>query len=163
MKRFAFVFACTALMVACATDYQDSGFTGGFSETLLSENVVKIHFRGNAYTSAERTSDFTLLRAAEFSLERGYSHFVILETNDWVKTSTQTTGGSTKTESSYNFETQKYEKHSVATSPKTVTTHKPRSELTIMMFGSKPDTEGLIFDANFIRESIRTKYEFQDQ
>src|SRR5437764_1386447 len=55
------------LFVACATPYQRHGFTGGFSESQLDENVFRVNFRGNGYTSPERAADFTLLRSAELA------------------------------------------------------------------------------------------------
>ena len=124
MKRIALIAISVLFFVSCATTYQDSGYTGGYSETLLDENIVKIQFKGNKYTSAERAADYAMLRAAEFTLERGYSYFVILESNEWIKTTTQTTGGGTTQKSVYSFEKQAYETVSVQNSPKTTTTNK---------------------------------------
>jgi hypothetical protein len=34
------------LLTSCATTYQKQGFTGGFSETQLGENIFQISFKG---------------------------------------------------------------------------------------------------------------------
>ncbi len=52
------------ILVGCATVYQRQSFTGGFSETQLGENIFQVSFKGNAYTSRKRASNFTLLRSA---------------------------------------------------------------------------------------------------
>ena len=75
------ILTITALLLAlqgCATAYQSQGFSGGYSETQLDENVFTVTFNGNGYTRGERATDFTLLRSAELTLERGYKYFVIV-------------------------------------------------------------------------------------
>ncbi len=47
------------ILAGFATAYQRQSFTGGFSETQLGENIFQVSFKGNAYTSRERASDFT--------------------------------------------------------------------------------------------------------
>jgi hypothetical protein len=64
-----------ATLSACATAYQRDGFTGGFSETQLDENVWRVTFEGNGYTREQRAEDFALLRSAELTLEKGFYAF----------------------------------------------------------------------------------------
>jgi len=45
-----------ALLAGCATPYQHRGFTGGFSETQLDENVFQMRFNGND-TYDQRAAD----------------------------------------------------------------------------------------------------------
>lgn len=61
----------------CATSYQQTGFTGGFSETKLGPDTVRVVFKGNGYTSDERATDFALLRAAQLCREGGFTHFTV--------------------------------------------------------------------------------------
>jgi hypothetical protein len=44
------------LMFGCATSYQSRGFTGGFEEAELGENLYKVGFAANGFTSPERRS-----------------------------------------------------------------------------------------------------------
>jgi hypothetical protein len=69
------------LLASCATPYQPKGFTGGFSETPLSENTFRVYFRGNGYTGEERAEDFTLLRSAQLAEEHGFPYFIIVDEN----------------------------------------------------------------------------------
>ncbi len=73
------VVAAAAHLAACATGYHSKGFTGGFSETQLDRNVWAVNFRGNAYTSDERASDFVLLRSAQLALQGGFQYFIIID------------------------------------------------------------------------------------
>ena len=86
-------FVCLSflLLISCATPYQSKSFQGGYSETQLSEKSFIISFKGNGYTDTERTNDFTLLRSAEVTLEHGYKYFTILDSKDYIESSTYTT------------------------------------------------------------------------
>jgi len=64
-------------LCGCATSYQQTGITGGFSETKLAPDTVRVTFTGNGYTSDERATDFALLRAAQLCSESGYTHFTV--------------------------------------------------------------------------------------
>lgn len=63
--------------VSACTAYQPSGFTGGFSETRLSDRSYQIRFAGNGFTSEERAAEFLLRRAAELTLESGHRYFTL--------------------------------------------------------------------------------------
>ncbi len=41
-------------------------------------DTFRVVFRGNEFTTGERTQDFSLLRAAELTLEHGFSQFAVL-------------------------------------------------------------------------------------
>lgn len=55
------------LLAACATGYKPEGFSGGFFELQLSENVYRVSFDGNGYTGSRRAADMALLRSAELT------------------------------------------------------------------------------------------------
>jgi len=74
MQRAATLLLSALLTVHC-TSYQPASLSGGFSETRLSETSYRVFFRGNTYTSPERTEKFMLRRAAELALENGFRHF----------------------------------------------------------------------------------------
>jgi len=59
---------------------------GGYTDTPLAENVYRVEFSPNGFTSKEDTEDFTLLRAAELTIEKGFEVFQVVE---WDKRVTQ--------------------------------------------------------------------------
>ena len=159
MRMFAILL--TALMLAaCATPYQRVGFTGGYSETQLGENIFRVSFRGNAYTNRERAADFSLLCSAELTLERGFRYFVIVESEKDRKISTYTTPAqSYTTGSAYGYGNYAYGTATTTTyGGQTYFISKPRAANTILCFKEKPDIKGLVFDAEFVVKSIRQKY-----
>ena len=78
----AVILLAVALLAGCATAYQPSGFTGGFEETRLSDDMYEVRFFGNGYTSSGRTSQFVLRRCAELALENGYRYFELVGETD---------------------------------------------------------------------------------
>lgn len=76
------VMATALLVVGCATTYQASDFTGGYEHERLAEDQYIVSFRGNGFTSATRSRDFAMLRAAEIGLRLGYTYFVVDTVDD---------------------------------------------------------------------------------
>lgn len=149
MVRRAFLFAVVLSLVGCATAYQSKGMTGGFSETDLGPTSFKIAFSGNGFTSAERASDFAMLRAADKSIEDGCNYFGVMNEAD---------GGST---SSVTIANAGYGRHGAWGSAFTTPIFKPNSMLLIKCFAVQPPGAEL-FDAHYIAHSIRTKYQIPD-
>jgi hypothetical protein len=148
------------LVLACATPYQKSGLSGGFSETQLAENVFRVSFRGNGYSRGERAEDFALLRSAELTLESGYTHFGLVASGSSSETSTYTTPTTSYTTgSAYSSGRNVYGSATTNTyGGQTVFISKPSATNTVVMFRSKPDLQGMVFDAKFVYESLRKKY-----
>ena len=79
MRRWTAFFAVIALpLIACATQYQPRGFTGGYSQVQIDATTYKVSFRGNAYTSRDRVESYLMYRLAELTAETGYDYFVIV-------------------------------------------------------------------------------------
>ena len=138
----------TFLTTACATSYHPRSLSGGFWETRVSENVFRVRFDGNGYTSMEQATDFTLLRSAEVTLEAGFTHFIIVEET-----------------SDFDVETYFDPGRPDPAAPggvipaRTYTIEKPSSKITIVCFEEQPsDVDGVVFEAGFVLESISTKY-----
>jgi hypothetical protein len=148
------------LLEGCATTYQKSGFSGGYSETQLGENIFQVSFRGNGYTSPERTSDFALLRSAEIAIENGYRYFVIVDSKDYSKLSAYTTPKTSQTTgNAYVSGNHVYGEATTTTyGGQTHLVSKPSSSNTILCYKDKPDTDGLIFESEFVIKSIKAKY-----
>lgn len=160
MKRLIFVCPIVIMLGACSTSYQSVGFTGGYEDTRLDENVFSISFRGNAYTSGQRAQDFALLRAAELTLQHGYKYFAIINSDSYISTTTYTTPTETKTRAQVRYYggTAYGESKSTTTGGDTYTFNKPRVSLMIISFAEKPETDATVFNAHFVRDSIKKKY-----
>ena len=84
------VFAvAAALLSACVTPtpYQPAEPRGfGYSEERLDQNRFRVSFRGNSLTKRETVEDYLLYRAAELTLQNGFSHFLVVGRDTEAKT-----------------------------------------------------------------------------
>jgi len=160
MKRLAIVLALATMgLTGCATMYQSRGFTGGYSDTQLAPDVFVVNFNGNGFTSAERASDFAMLRAADLTEGAGYWYFTVSQAQDDGTYSTVVMPGySNTTVHGYGYGNSF---HATATTwgtgPIAIPIFKPRSKLMIHCYHDKPPGVQA-FDASFIETSIRSKY-----
>jgi uncharacterized protein YceK len=95
MKNIILIVFVSIFIQGCATTYQKSGFSGGYSETQLDTNIFKVSFRRNSYTGGERVADFTLLRSAELALKNGYQYFAIIDSNSYTSRSSYMSSSTT--------------------------------------------------------------------
>ena len=162
MKNLILI-ALVLLLQGCVTAYQKSGFSGGYSETQLDENVFIVSFRGNGYTGRERVADFTLLRSAELALENGYKYFAIINANSYTSHSTYTTPTTSYTTgSAYGDGNYAYGSATTTTTGgQTYNISAPSASNTIVCFKEKPDSV-FTYNAEFIYKNIRQKYDIKD-
>ncbi|MFV8451338.1 CC0125/CC1285 family lipoprotein [Vibrio campbellii] len=174
MKFLSTLLVPLVLLSGCATTYQSNGFSGGYSETQLDENVFKVAFRGNGYTSKERVADFTLLRSAELAMQNGYKYFVIVDANSYTVNGTYTTPTTVTTNLNANTygtantfgNNTTYNASTYGTATTTVSggqtynISKPSSSNTIVCFKEKPAT-GFSYNAGFIFKNITKKYDIE--
>ena len=159
MRQLSILILLAVFLQGCATSYQKKGLSGGYSETQLDENVFKVNFRGNGYTSLERASDFTLLRSAELTLQNGYKYFAIIVDNSYTSNSVYTTPStSTTTTNVYGSGNNAYGYATTTTyGGQTYNISKPNSSNTIVCFKEKP--EGIFsYNAEFIYKNMTKKY-----
>jgi hypothetical protein len=158
MKTFIAVLTLT-LLTGCSTPYQQTGFSGGFTETRLQENAFSVSFRGNGYTSRERSTDFALLRCAELTMEHGFRFFVIADSTQDTKTAYYNTGESSQTYGTvHTVGNTSYGSFNTSSSGSmTVPIRKPRSAYTVFCFKEKPEG-AMAYDAEYLANSIRQKY-----
>jgi hypothetical protein len=160
-QTLLFVIGCASLclLAGCATPYQSTGFSGGFSETQLAPDVFRVFFRGNGYTSGERAQDFAMLRAADICLQHSFTCFAVLdESNSTEAHSFTTQGEAYTTGSAYAYgNTATYSGYTTYTPGQTDTFYKPRTGLMIRGFATKPDGF-FTFDAAFLQRSLKQKY-----
>ena len=147
MKTIFSVLTVALLLASCATGYgQKSFFSGGFEDTQLGPDIFRVSFSGNDSTSMARTKDFALLRSAELALENGYPYFVVVDEQEWVE-----------------------EVQAVLTdgSPGDVPTYikgnEPRASTTIQLLKTKDGVRGVVYDAQFLVDSLKTKYEIGEK
>lgn len=159
--RLTATISLVFILTGCATAYQQKSFTGGFSELQLSENIWKVSFHGNGYTRSERAEELSLLRCAELTLEKGYTHFGLADSKSGKDLSTITTPtNSYTTGSAYISGNNIYGRAKTNTyGGQTFLISKPSTTNIIVMFKQKPDETGMIFDAKFICQKIGEKYE----
>jgi hypothetical protein len=158
--RTIIAISLVILLAGCATTYQPEGFSGGFSETQLDTNVFRVSFRGNGYTRAERAEELALLRSAELTLKNGFTHFAIIDGRSREQLGTYTT----PTQSYTTANATAYGNSAYGTARtttyggQTFLISKPSTTNTIMCFNGKPDVQGLVYDAQFICNSLGQKH-----
>lgn len=152
-------FIPIVLLAGCATAYQPSGLSGGFTETRLDKNVFRVSFEGNGYTDTQRAEDFALLRSAELTLKHGFTHFAIMSTRSDKNVSSFTTPTQTITTGSATaFGNTAYgQARSVTTGGQTFVSENPTTTNTIFCFSGKPDSV-FTYDAAFLVQSLSEKY-----
>lgn len=143
---------CT-LLTGCATAYKPNGFSGGFVDMPMAQDTYRIKFNGNGFTTEQQATEMAMLRAAELTLERGFSHFIVVSagekidsTNAWMPGVTSTSvyptgnGGFRSFTSGGGF---------------MMNIRKPQAELIVRMFHDA-STNGL--DASAIASALARKY-----
>lgn len=161
MKNLIFLIGVTLLLAGCATTYSKEGlFSGGYDEMKIQDNIFRVSFRGNAYTSSQRAEDFGLLRCAEVTIENGYNYFAIIKEEATVKTSTYTTPAQAETHGAVYGNT--YSTKTYYSGGETYTYHKPRVGIMIECFKEKPENlQGIVYDAEQVKTNIKSKYEIK--
>ena len=74
------------LSLGCATPYQEKGFTGGYSEQYLGDDVYLITIRVNAYTDQATAYEYFHRRAKEITEQNGYKRYEVLDSSGSQKT-----------------------------------------------------------------------------
>lgn len=148
------------LLAACATPYQPQSLSGGFTETQLDKNVFRVSFKGNGYTNADRAEEMALLRSADLTLRNGFTHFVIVDGKSRADFGTYTTPiQSTTTGSASVYGNTAYGRTTTTTTGgQSFLITRPSTTNTIMCFDGKPEINGLVYDAQFVYNSLAQKY-----
>jgi len=154
----------SALLSGCATHYQRRAFSGGYSEIRLSEDVFKISFSGNAYTTNERVADFCLLRSAEVAVKHGTNNFIIVDSSHDVSRNYHTTpirAETTGTVQTFGRGTAYHQSQTRVTGGDTYVISKGQSSITIMLIREKSRIQELstpVLNAEYVIKSITQKY-----
>jgi hypothetical protein len=84
MFRASVLGLCAVALAACATPNQQEAFIGGFNVTPLGQDVYRIRFGGNGYTTLETVQVYWLDRAAQVAIDNGFNGFEILSDMHFV-------------------------------------------------------------------------------
>ncbi len=68
--------------VGCATPYQKLSGKFGYDDFRITEDVFEVSFSGNAKTPASTVSRYVFRRAAEVTLQNGFTHFLPMQEAD---------------------------------------------------------------------------------
>lgn len=173
MKIFTVLFLLLSLGLAgCATGYARHGFTGGYSDMKLQDDIYRVAFNGNAYCSGGRAEDFTLLRCAELTLEQGYKYFIIIDERSGIATNSYTTPVTAETRGSVTNTTPiatgrnvtvignsaSYSAKTTYSGGQTYTFSKPSTCNTIKCFKEKPDISTMVYDAVQVERNLKNAY-----
>lgn len=96
VRSLALVLLCFVLS-ACATKYQEMGFTGGVAAEQVTSDTWRIKARGNSYTGASTIQDYVLLKAAETTIAAGGTYFQLISSSDASRTGVIVTPGQSTT------------------------------------------------------------------
>lgn len=152
----AMLFAAAAALSACATSYGPSGMSGGFTDVRLDENVFRVSFQGNGFTSQEAVQEMALLRCAELTLTNGFSFFVVGAVRDATQQVTNYTPVQTNTTGT--LYGNRYSSTTTTTGGQPMTFNFASNTTTILTFKERPQGMGITYDAKRIVESLGPKY-----
>lgn len=138
MRRYTLALIFT-LLAGCTPYAKNNWFLGGYDETQLDDYVYQVTFRGNKYTSMQRAIDYTLLRCAELTLEKGMRYFVLLDSQARENTSIKYNPGSLNVPASYGI------------------SNKPRTSNMIYVLRNKPK-DAFSYNAAQVVKSMKAKY-----
>lgn len=146
---------CVLLVSACATPYQPRGALGGFTDTQLDKNTIRISFNGNAYAQRDSVENYVLYRSAEVTVEKGFDYFVVVDSSAEVKHGAITTPGTYRSSTSAYAFSPGYATATTTgtyTPDQTVPFRKYGATVMIKMFnGQKPENLPNAYDARELK------------
>ena len=165
LKAFIFL-SLVVLFSGCATPYQKYKtfpVDGGYRDLTIQDNMFKVSFIGNIYTAKDDVNNYALLRSAEMTLENGYKYFLILEGNTDERELTYTMPES-YTASTIGMpatipgqiDTQRTTIHK--TGGGIYSYRMPICHLTIQCFEDKPSIDALIYNAEQVKNNLKSQY-----
>lgn len=151
--KLAITLSAALALAGCATPYKSDGILGGYSEQQLAEDVFRVTFGGNGYTSTQRAQDFAMLRAAELTLQHGYKYFAVLNERADRTAQALTLPGYGQTTGTVNA----YGNYTTYVPGQTFVLYRPNAGLMVRGFREKPEAV-FTFDAEFLQTSLKRSY-----
>lgn len=161
MKNIILTVFIVALAGCNTSQYQSYQSGIGYQSESRTENIYRVSYTGTRTTKIDKVNDFAMLRSAELTLEKGYSHFAIIsaennenaaqnKTDMSARTLTGVSGGSSPT-GGVGASASSLDMGAEIAGPKA------KSELTIVMYNEKP--LGISYDASEINRALKQEYE----
>ncbi len=129
-----FMLVSVLILAGCATSYQKDGFTGGYKDMKLGQDLYQVSFKGNGYTKSDRVQKHFLHRCAELTIEQGYDYFVFV--NQEAGVSHQNLGTNYNGNISQNYFGGYNYSGTVKTT--TITTHEQSGVIKLFQDGTQP-------------------------
>ncbi len=128
----ALVVVLVVVLSACAmpSNHHAVDARGGFTDAQIDRAVFRVTYKGNVTQRQSETDELALLRSAEVAQEHGYAFF--------------TSGGNAATGTA------------LALFSGTVTV--PATTLTIVCYATRPETAGLVYDADQVIARLGPRY-----
>ena len=81
MLRRVLVVSVSALLLASCASLQQRSFSslGQFEDFQLNDQLYRVRYVGNGYTSQSEAEQITLLQAARITLQNGFRYFAVVE------------------------------------------------------------------------------------
>ncbi len=159
VSHFALVALVGFALSSCATGYHKTGLTGGYTETQLGPDIFRVSFSGNGFCSNQRAQDLVLLRAADLTVDNGYSYFIVGGEADIGVNQTAYMPGHSYTSGSMSIvgNSAFYSGQTTYFPGMNLNIYKPGQEMLIQCLKHRPNS-GMVFDARFLQTSLRAKY-----
>lgn len=148
-KQTFLCVSALAFLGACATPYQEGGFTGGVTASPLSESVYEIRAQGNAFIGAGQIKDYALLKASEICKSGSFTHFIPLNENDTTQTGTIQNN---------TYNTNCFGYSCTTTGGGSTSYSKPGTSMRIKLFGRNDEIPSTAFSCAVIYNSLAPKY-----
>jgi hypothetical protein len=90
-RPIVMITAAAALAGCVTTPYQPMGFTGGYKDVHIRDNVYYVSFAGNAWIDTGTVVQYFHRRAKELCTEKGFGNYQVLTEKDsssWMATAT---------------------------------------------------------------------------
>ena len=146
MKIFQsfFVYLLLLLLGGCAKPLQPDNYVERISSTWLDANRFVVAY--SRKSTDEQVVDLALLRSAEIALQNGFNYFIVVNADDSIATSTDTTPTDALSATATEFIVHNGIRYYHAN---------PASSNTIVCF-KRP--QGFAYVALFVKASLRAKY-----
>ncbi len=126
------------MLIGCATPYQKMGRNGGYQDEKINDHVYRITFQGNERTSDDKVYSYFLRRSAELTLEKNFAYFIIIESEDLSKVSSNISEGSARNKKKITTMAYSGDMSYAPTENKTVIKHTIVGKIALFREGEEP-------------------------
>ena len=154
-----FVAACTS-----PTSYGPNGFRGGYSEEQLSADSWAVKAEGNIYSTKSQMLDMVMLRAAELTVDNGFTNFEVtggdgayIRTLSWIAPARSVSSGSGNTYISGNTATTYVNTRTTHYSESHGSADIPEANIIAKMY-EKDEAPKSAYDAKKVMSAIKPRF-----